>query len=197
MTAPILVENPSTYLRFTPFDHSRNGSSWPRSRSAPAAASCATSTTSTSAPCNHGWDASAYLAASAAAAIGEIHLAGHAVRPSGRRRHPAHRRSRLARAPRSGRSTSEALARFGPVPTLIEWDTDIPPLEVLLGEARIGEAHCSAQAEEEVRTMPSLLEVQQAMRREPGPSATIDAVAALLADGVGTRPRSTSTATRS
>jgi hypothetical protein len=30
---------------------------------------------------------------------------------------------------------AEALARFGPVPTLIEWDTDVPPLEVLLEEA--------------------------------------------------------------
>jgi uncharacterized protein (UPF0276 family) len=29
----------------------------------------------------------------------------------------------------------EALARFGPVPTLIEWDTDVPSLDVLLGEA--------------------------------------------------------------
>jgi uncharacterized protein (UPF0276 family) len=29
----------------------------------------------------------------------------------------------------------EALARFGPVPTLIEWDTDLPPLDVLLDEA--------------------------------------------------------------
>jgi hypothetical protein len=29
----------------------------------------------------------------------------------------------------------EALSRVGPLPTLIEWDTDIPALEVLLGEA--------------------------------------------------------------
>jgi len=29
----------------------------------------------------------------------------------------------------------EALARFGPVPTLIEWDNNVPPLEVLLDEA--------------------------------------------------------------
>jgi hypothetical protein len=28
-----------------------------------------------------------------------------------------------------------ALERFGPVPTLVEWDTDIPALSVLLGEA--------------------------------------------------------------
>jgi uncharacterized protein (UPF0276 family) len=29
----------------------------------------------------------------------------------------------------------EALARFGPVPTLIEWDNDVPSLGILLGEA--------------------------------------------------------------
>ena len=33
-----------------------------------------------------------------------------------------------------------ALARFGPVPTLIEWDTDIPPLDVLLDEAATAQA---------------------------------------------------------
>lgn len=33
-----------------------------------------------------------------------------------------------------------ALARFGPVPTLIEWDTDIPPLAVLLEEAAKAQA---------------------------------------------------------
>jgi uncharacterized protein len=30
---------------------------------------------------------------------------------------------------------TEALARFGPIPTLIEWDTDIPALDVLRDEA--------------------------------------------------------------
>ena len=29
-----------------------------------------------------------------------------------------------------------ALQRFGAVPTLVEWDTDVPPLSVLLGEAQ-------------------------------------------------------------
>jgi uncharacterized protein (UPF0276 family) len=28
-----------------------------------------------------------------------------------------------------------ALERFGPVPTLIEWDTDLPALDVLIAEA--------------------------------------------------------------
>ena len=35
---------------------------------------------------------------------------------------------------------AEALARFGPVPTLIEWDTDVPPLEVLMDEAARADA---------------------------------------------------------
>jgi uncharacterized protein (UPF0276 family) len=32
-----------------------------------------------------------------------------------------------------------ALERFGSVPTLIEWDTDIPELSVLLGEASVAD----------------------------------------------------------
>ena len=35
---------------------------------------------------------------------------------------------------------AHALRRFGALPTLVEWDTDIPPLEVLLGEARQADA---------------------------------------------------------
>lgn len=35
---------------------------------------------------------------------------------------------------------AHALRRFGAVPTLIEWDTDLPPLGVLLGEAQQAQA---------------------------------------------------------
>jgi hypothetical protein len=48
-----------------------------------------------------------------------------------------------------------ALARFGAVPTLVEWDTDIPPLEVLLGEA----AKASAIATSFPRTPEPMLSV--------------------------------------
>jgi hypothetical protein len=34
---------------------------------------------------------------------------------------------------------ARALARFGPRPTLVEWDTDLPALPVLLAEARRAE----------------------------------------------------------
>ena len=84
---------------------------------------------------NHGWDAAAYLSALPPASIGEIHLAGHSVRPM--------RDGRTLRIDDHGSRVSdevwalyqEALNRFGPVPTLIEWDNDVPPFEVLLQEA--------------------------------------------------------------
>ncbi|MBA5637015.1 DUF692 family protein [Duganella sp. LX20W] len=80
--------------------------------------------------CNHGEDALQALAAIAPGTVGEIHLAGHLVTP-------------LAVIDHHGDTVAEpvwrlyeaALHRFGRVPTLIEWDTDIPALDVLLGEA--------------------------------------------------------------
>jgi uncharacterized protein (UPF0276 family) len=39
-----------------------------------------------------------------------------------------------------------AVARLGPKPTLIEWDTDVPALDVLLAEASRAEAFLSTTA---------------------------------------------------
>jgi len=94
--------------------------------------------------CNHGWCASTYLEALPPAAIGEIHLAGHSVRQidAARAIRIDDHGSRVA--PEVWALYAEALARFGPVPTLIEWDTDVPPVAVLLEEA----AHAAALIEE-------------------------------------------------
>lgn len=66
--------------------------------------------------------------------VGEIHLAGHC------RVNDVHgdividdHGSQVCDA--VWRLYGYAVQRFGPVPTLLEWDTDIPPLDVLLGEA--------------------------------------------------------------
>ncbi|WP_342119028.1 MNIO family bufferin maturase [Pseudoduganella sp. OTU4001] len=80
--------------------------------------------------CNHEEDALAALAAIEIGTVGEIHLAGHLVTPDAV---VDHHGARVA-AP-VWRLYEAALARFGAVPTLIEWDTDIPALEVLLDEA--------------------------------------------------------------
>lgn len=79
---------------------------------------------------NHGFDANAYLAAIAGDTIAEIHLAGFDA--SGPCLIDTHG-SRVA-APVWDLYRA-AIERFGPKPTLIEWDTDIPALEVLLDEA--------------------------------------------------------------
>jgi hypothetical protein len=83
---------------------------------------------------NLGLDLEAFLAALPRQAIQEIHLAGHARRRVG---------SRELLIDDHGSAVCDevwelfeaVLRRFGPIPTLIEWDTDVPPLEILLAEA--------------------------------------------------------------
>jgi uncharacterized protein (UPF0276 family) len=72
----------------------------------------------------------------ALAAVDEIHLAGH-VRRGGLL--IDHHGERVASP--VWRLYEAALARFGPLPTLIEWDTDLPSLEVLLAEAALAAGH--------------------------------------------------------
>jgi uncharacterized protein (UPF0276 family) len=94
---------------------------------------------------NHGFDALDYLDAIDPATVGEIHLAGHESDEG------------LLVDTHSRRVTAEvwalygeAIRRLGPRPTLIEWDADIPPLEVLLGESskarEMLEAHAGTPA---------------------------------------------------
>lgn len=85
--------------------------------------------------CNHGWDAQRYLQALPVQAVEEIHLAGHAVRrlEDGREIRIDTHGARIDAAVWS--LYESALRRFGPRPTLIEWDTDIPAFELLLEEA--------------------------------------------------------------
>jgi uncharacterized protein (UPF0276 family) len=80
---------------------------------------------------NLGLDAQAFIAGLPPSAVQEIHLAGHA------------RDGDVLIDDHGSRVCAEvwelyaaALARFGPVPTLIEWDTNIPPLATLVEEAQ-------------------------------------------------------------
>ncbi|CAN5345722.1 DUF692 domain-containing protein [soil metagenome] len=80
---------------------------------------------------NHGFDPTPCLEELSGSTIGEMHLAGHTeadgclIDTHG---------SRVCAAVWG--LYAEAIDRFGPVPTLIEWDTDLPALDVLLGEAQ-------------------------------------------------------------
>jgi len=83
---------------------------------------------------NQGFDPLTFLNGIPRESVQEIHLAGHTVNRVG---------AREIRIDTHGSQVCEpvwalygyALRRFGHVPTLIEWDTDIPTLDVLVAEA--------------------------------------------------------------
>ncbi|MBA3897926.1 MAG: DUF692 domain-containing protein [Sphingomonadaceae bacterium] len=130
----ILVENPSTYLRF---EHSTIAE-WDFLTTVATRTGCGilcdVNNIFVSAS-NHGWNASDYLANLPVAAVAEIHLAGHTVRElqQGAVLLIDDHGSRVA--PDVWALYEEALNRFGNVPTLVEWDSNVPTLDVLIGEA--------------------------------------------------------------
>ena len=79
---------------------------------------------------NLGVDAKAFIRAIPAAAVKEYHLAGYSVIDGclvDTHNHPVY--------PEVWELYEYALQQIGPSPTLIEWDSDIPALAVLMGEA--------------------------------------------------------------
>jgi uncharacterized protein len=129
----ILVENPSGYLRFR---HSTMGEAVFLAdlvRRTGCGLLCDVNNIYVSAQ-NIQTDPIEYLDLLPAAAVGEIHVAGHAVNILGNR-------TVLIDDHASPVSEGvwalyrEALTRFGCRPTLIEWDADLPPLDTLLSEA--------------------------------------------------------------
>lgn len=93
---------------------------------------------------NHGFDAHVYLRAMPRAAVREIHLAGFTRKEGLAVPLLIDSHSRPVDAA-VWDLYAEALALLGPVPTLIEWDQDLPELEVLLAEAGRAEALIDAR----------------------------------------------------
>lgn len=84
--------------------------------------------------CNHGFDATAYLQAVPRHIVREIHLAGFTVNrvDGGEILIDTHNQPVW---PPVWALYRQAVQRFGRIPTLIEWDTDLPELTVLVDEA--------------------------------------------------------------
>ena len=126
---PILVENVSAYLRFS----ADAMAEWEFVAEVVGRAGCGLLFDVNNVyvnAVNHGFDPHAYLAAMPGAAIAEIHLAGFDDRgPCLIDTHGARVAAPVWELYRA------ALERFGPKPTLVEWDTDLPELEILAGEA--------------------------------------------------------------
>jgi hypothetical protein len=142
----ILVENPSLYLRFR-----RSAIAEPQflnelSRQTGCALLCDVNNIYVTAH-NLGLDPLAYLNTLDPSRVAEIHLAGHA-------RNDADGQTILiddhgSRVPSEvWQLFAHAVAVLGRKPTLIEWDTDIPALDVLLDEARVAQRYLTVEPSE-------------------------------------------------
>ena len=134
----ILVENISTYLRFQDGDYSEWEFVTEVVRRGGCGLLCDVNNIYVNSV-NHNFDPHVYLRALPRDAIKEIHLAGF-TRKEGLPV-PLLIDSHSRRVDEAVWDLyAEAIELFGPTPTLIEWDQDIPELEVLLAEAsRAGE----------------------------------------------------------
>ena len=130
----ILIENPSSYLRFRQSTFGEAEFLAELARRTGCGLLCDVNNIYVTAQ-NFGLDPIAYLDALPADAIGEIHLAGH---------HRNEVEGGIVLIDDHGSQVGEAvwslyreaLRRFGARPTLVEWDTRLPSLEVLLSEAK-------------------------------------------------------------
>jgi len=134
----ILVENPSTYLAFK----NSTMTEWEFMNETARRTGCGLLLDSNNIyvqSVNHGFDAFEYMRGIEGRFVKEMHLAGHleTVSPQGERilidTHNSHICDDVWRL------YDYALAQFGPVPTLIEWDQDLPPLSTLVAEAHKAE----------------------------------------------------------
>ncbi|MCC7194673.1 MAG: DUF692 domain-containing protein [Gemmatimonadaceae bacterium] len=130
----ILVENVSSYLTFT---HSVMPE-WEFLAAVAAGADCGILLDVNNvyvSSVNHGFDAGAYVQAIPTDRVGQIHLAGHSDKGS-----------HLLDTPDGPVVAAvwdlyrSAVARFGAVSTLIEWDDQIPEWDVLITEAKCARA---------------------------------------------------------
>jgi len=141
----VLVENPSSYLRYR---HSTIPE-WEFLSQVAKRTGCAilldVNNVYVSAE-NHGWNALAYIESIPAKDVLEIHLAGHSIRQY---------QDRQIRVDDHASPVCDAvwelyryaLARTGPVPTLIEWDNELPPLSRLVEEARLAQSYLKETAD--------------------------------------------------
>jgi len=136
----MLLENPSTYVEFERSEYSEMD--FIREIARRTGCGLLLDVNNVYVSCtNHGWDALSYLSEFPVEAVKELHLAGFA------------REEDTLGAPllidSHDRQVDQAvwdlfshvIAQAGPKPTLIEWDSDLPTLDILNSEARRAETY--------------------------------------------------------
>lgn len=144
----LLVENPSSYLRFR--ETAISEPQFLNELAARTGCGVLCDVNNVYVTCtNLGGDADAWIDALDPSSVGEIHLAGHAI-------NDADGRSILIDDHGSFVSADvwalyvRAIRRYGRVPSLVEWDTDLPALGVLIGEAKKAERLIDANGASDV-----------------------------------------------
>ncbi|HEV2055494.1 MAG TPA: DUF692 domain-containing protein [Methylomirabilota bacterium] len=133
----ILVENPSSYLRFRHSPIPEPEFLIEVAQQTGCGLLCDVNNIYVSAH-NLGFDAVAYVDALPRESVHEIHVAGHARNDAdGLTILIDDHGSRVS--PEVWKLYAHALAHLGPVATLVEWDTAIPALDVLLAEACVAD----------------------------------------------------------
>ncbi len=130
----ILIENPSTYLRY----RDSRIPEWEFLREVAAATGCGilldVNNIYVSAR-NNGFDARRYLDAVPGERVEEMHLAGFSRNATDDGELLVDTHNRPVAEP-VWALYAHALERYGDKPTLIEWDTDLPPLATLVAQAK-------------------------------------------------------------
>lgn len=150
---PILLENPSTYVVFPESTMSETAFIRAVAQRTGCGLLLDVNNVFVSAT-NHGYDALGYLADYPLDRVGEIHLAGHAEQSDDE--------GDLLLIDSHDGPVADAvwklydlvIARHGPVPTLIEWDSDIPDWPILKAEAAAAQAildrHATLQTKDRI-----------------------------------------------
>lgn len=125
---PLVLENPSTYLEFV-YNTMTEPEFMTRLVQATGCGILLDVNNVMVSSTNHGFNPLAYLDGIPADAVVQIHVAGHA--DYGTHRLDTHDR---AVSPAVWTLYRHAWQRFGPVSTLLEWDTDIPEFPALVAE---------------------------------------------------------------
>lgn len=135
----ILIENPSRYLAYADSDRDETGFLHELCRRTGCGLLLDINNVAVSA-FNLGLDPVAWLDAFDPALVGEVHVAGHAVKDDDMGGRIAIDDHGSAVRPDCWYLLARFLSRAGPKPVLVEWDTDIPAYAVLTAEAAKADA---------------------------------------------------------
>jgi uncharacterized protein len=136
---PMLLENPSTYVAFRESTMSETDFIRSVSRRTGCGLLLDVNNVFVSAT-NHGFSALDYLSDFPLADVGEIHLAGHAEQSDDEGELLLIDSHNGLVADAVWKLFEIVVSRYGPVPTLVEWDSNIPDWPILKAEAAVAQA---------------------------------------------------------